>query len=139
MIVVTRQERLRFCAQLGSHELILDQPLNGGGDDAGPTPLDLLGAGIGGCVALYVHKFLDTRGVADDGLRVEVIQHTARNPHRIERFEVRIVVPPDMPDVYKPMIESIARVCPVYNTLARGSEVTVTVDAPVLEQSAALR
>ena len=129
MIVVTHREGLSFTAQIGDHALVLDQPVRGGGDDAGPQPLDLLSAALGGCVALYVHKFLDTRGVADEGARVEVNAHQARSPHRIERFEVRIVLPPNVPAVYKPMIESVARICPAYNTLSAGSEVAVTVES----------
>lgn len=128
MITVTHEEGLRFAAQLGGHTILLDQPLHGGGDDAGPQPLDLIGAALGGCVALYVHKFLDTRGVSDRGLQVEVVQHTARNPYRIDRFEVRITVPANVPSVYKPMIESVARVCPAYNTLAAGAEVNVAIE-----------
>lgn len=128
-IVVAHLEDLQFRVQVGLHELILDQPGRAGGDDAGPSPLDLLGAALGGCVALYVHQFLETRKIDTEGLRVEVKQLTVRDPHRIARFEVNIVIPEDVPATYKPLIEAVARICPVHNTLARSAEVTISVES----------
>ena len=130
-IVVTHQAGLRFAAQVGAHELILDQPLRGGGRDAGPSPIELLGAALGSCIGLYVHKFLVARKLADEGLRIEVTQHSARDPHRIAKFEVHIILPGEIPPVYRPMVESVARVCPAYNTLAGGAEVVITIETPV--------
>jgi putative redox protein len=138
-IVVTHQAGLRFAAQVGSHEIILDQPLRGGGHDAGPSPIELLGTALGSCVALYVHKFLVARSLSVEGLRVEVTQHSVRSPHRIARFDVHIVLSSDVPLLYRPMIEAVARVCPVHNTLSPCSEVTVAVlfESPRLELAGA--
>lgn len=129
-IVVTHRSGLQFTAAIGAHQLILDQSAAGGGEDAGPSPIDLLGAALGSCVALYVHKFLEARHLRTDGLRVEVLQQTVRNPHRIARFDVRVIVPEDVPALYMPMIEAVARVCPVHNTLATSAEVAVAVESP---------
>jgi putative redox protein len=130
-IVVRHQAGVRFSAQVGAHELILDQPLRGGGEDAGPSPIELLGAALGACIALYVHKFLVARKIADVGLLVEVTQHSTRNPHRLSCFNVHILLPPDVPALYRPMIEAAARVCPAYNTLVRSAEIRISVEAPV--------
>ena len=127
-IVVTHQAGVRFAAQIGRHELVLDQPFRGGGDDAGPSPIELVGAALGSCVALYVHKFLVTRNVSAEGLRVEVTQHSVRTPHRIARFDVHIILTDQVPPLYRPIIEAVARVCPVHNTLSPASEVLVTVE-----------
>ena len=128
-IVVTHQDGRRFAAHVGAHEITMDQPKGGGGDDSGPSPLDLIGVALGGCVALYVHKFLETRGIAEGGLRVEVTQHTARDPYRITRFDFRILLHDAVPTVYRPMIETAARVCPAYNTLARSAEIVIAIPA----------
>ena len=128
-IVVTHRTGLQFTAAVGRHELVLDQSVAGGGHDAGPSPVDLLGVALGSCVALYVHKFLGARHLPTEGTRVEVTQHSVRDPHRIARFDVRIIVPAAVPVVYRPMLEAVARVCPVHNTLARSAEITVAVEA----------
>jgi ribosomal protein S12 methylthiotransferase accessory factor len=131
-IVVTHQAGVRFAAQIGVHELITDQPFRGGGRDAGPSPIELFGAALGSCIALYVHKFLVTRGAADEGLRVEVTQHAVRDPHRLARFDVHIMLPDGVPPLYRPMVEAVARVCPAYNTLVRSAEIAITIEAPAL-------
>jgi uncharacterized OsmC-like protein len=131
-IVVTHQDGLRFAAQIRSHTLVLDQPERGGGQDAGPSPVELLGASLGSCVALYVHKFLAARHLPTDSLRVEVAQHGAQDPHRIGVFELRIILSDEIPAFYRPMIEAVARVCPAHNTLAHGADVRVAVEFPAL-------
>jgi putative redox protein len=130
-VVVTHQSGVRFAASVGRHEIILDQPLRGGGHDAGPSPIELLATALGSCVALYVHRFLVARGIDAAGLRVEATQHAVRAPHRIARFDVHVFLPDDVPPLYKPMIEAVARVCPVYNTLVRAAEITIAVEAVV--------
>lgn len=134
-IVVRHIDNLRFSTRIRSHELIVDQSEKGGGRDSAPSPIELLGASLGSCVALYVHKFLLTRGLPTDSLEVEVVQHSAQNPNRIARFEVRVRLD-DIPAVYRPMLEAVARVCPAHNTLAHGAEVRVTIDVPVLAGTA---
>ena len=131
-IVVTHQDGLRFAAQIRSHTLIVDQPERGGGNDAGPAPIELLGASLGTCVALYVYQFLVARHLPTGSLRVEVAQHGAQNPNRIAQFEVKVVLSDEIPDVYRPMLEAVARVCPAHNTLAHGSDVKVGIEFPAL-------
>ena len=130
-IVVTHEAGLRFLARVGGHRLILDQPIRGGGDDAGPSPIELLGTALGSCIALYVHQFLMARHIMSEGLRVEVTQHSARNPYRVVRFDVHIILPENVPAFYNPMIEATARVCPAYNTLAGSAEVVITIESSV--------
>jgi uncharacterized OsmC-like protein len=91
----------------------------------------VLGASIGSCVALYVHKFLAARDLPSQGLRVEVVQHAASTPTRTGSFAVRIILPESIPVVYRPMLEAVARVCPVHNTLTHGAEVRVALDIPI--------
>jgi putative redox protein len=128
-IVVTHESGVRFAAQIRSHRIVVDQPLRGGGEDLGPAPIELLGASLGTCVALYVQQFCHARELAYEGLRVEVEQHGAANPSRVGRFVVRVVLPCELPDHYAEMLERVARSCPAHNTLTSGAEVTVLVEA----------
>jgi uncharacterized OsmC-like protein len=124
-IVVTHEGGVKFAAQIRSHRIVVDQPPRGGGEDGGPSPIELLGASLGTCVALYVQQFCQARGIPHDGMRVEVEQTGATNPNRIGRFVVRVVLPAEVPEHYASMLERVARSCPAHNTLARGAEVAV--------------
>jgi len=127
-IVVTHEGGVKFAAQVRSHRILVDQPLRAGGEDAGPAPIELLGAALGTCVALYVQQFCHTREISHDGMRVEVEQQGAANPNRVARFAVRIVLPAGVPERYAEMLERAARSCPAHNTLARGAEVDVRIE-----------
>ncbi|MEO5566921.1 MAG: OsmC family protein [Gemmatimonadaceae bacterium] len=130
-IVVVHDRGARFAAQIRSHTVHVDQPLQGGGDDSAPTPLELLAASLGSCIALYVRKFLVARDLVTEGLRIEVSQEIAQRPHRVSRFVIQVILPDDTPAVYRPMLEAVARVCPAHNTIAHGAEMQIAIALPV--------
>lgn len=127
-IAITHEGGLQFAAQVRSHRIVVDQPVRSGGDDAGPTPLELLGAALGSCVAFYIHQFCQSRGLSSAGMRVEVEQYGAQNPHRVGEFAVRVVLPAALPEPFAAMIERVVRSCPAHNTLEHGARVTVEIE-----------
>jgi len=135
--VVTHVSGLRFSARIRSHTLIVDQTLKGGGEDSAPTPIELLGASLGSCIAFYVHQFFLARQLPTDGLRVEVAQHGAKNPARISSFDVRVILPDNVPPRERELVERLIAACPAHNTLRYGAEVSVAVEAAVLEMEQA--
>jgi uncharacterized OsmC-like protein len=67
-------------------------------------------------------------------MRVEVETVAAANPNRIGRFMARVVLPTELPPQYADMIERVVRSCPAHNTLARGADMTVSIEtSPRLE------
>ena len=127
--VVTHLEGACFAAQIRSHTIIVDQPAHAGGEDLGPMPLELLGASLGTCVALYVQRFLQVRSLQSEGLRVEVSERKVKDPARVAEFEVRVVLPATLPGHYAEMLERVVRSCPAHNTLTLGAEVSVWIEA----------
>jgi uncharacterized OsmC-like protein len=124
-IVVTHDAEKRFTVAIRDHRIVVDQPVHAGGGDAGPGPLELLGASLGACVAFYVQQFCHARLLPFAGLRVEVEQSSAPNPARIARFHVRVTLPGSVPAAYLPMLERVVRSCPAHNTLTSGADVSV--------------
>lgn len=90
-------------------------------------PIELLGASLGTCVALYVQQFLQSRHLPFEGMRVEVETRGATNPGRIAEFVARVVLQEPVPSEYAELLERVARSCPAYNTLVHGAEVRVDV------------
>jgi putative redox protein len=129
-MIVTHEGGMKFATQIRGHRLVVDQP-HGAGADEGPTPIELLGASLGSCVALYVQQFCHARGLPYEGMTVEVEQRGAQNPGRIGKFEVKVKLPQELPGQYAEALQRVARSCPAHNTLAHGAEVAVEVEAPV--------
>ncbi len=129
-MVVTHEGGVKFAAQIREHRLVVDQPLGAGtGENAGPMPIELLGAALGTCVALYVQQFCASRGLPHAGMRVEIQTRGAQNPNRIGLFEVKVVLPEAVPPQYAELLERVARSCPAHHTLVEGAEVAVQIES----------
>jgi putative redox protein len=126
--LVTGEGGLRFTASIRGHQVHTDQPLNAGGEDSAAMPLELLAASMGTCIALYAHQFCAARGIAADGLTVEVGYETAKGPKRISRFDVGVLLPEGFPDQYRDAVERAVKSCPVHNTLSHPPEINVALE-----------
>jgi uncharacterized OsmC-like protein len=131
-IIVTHDEGVQFSAQIRSHRVVVDQSHRGGGVDAAPSPIELLGVSLGTCIAFYLQQFCVARRLPFEGLRVEVEQQAVKAPNRIARFDVHVVLPPDFPAMYVAAIKHVVKTCPAHNTLARGAQVDVVVESVAL-------
>ena len=134
--VVTHISGVQFSIGIRSHEIIVDQTFAGGGNDSAPTPLELLGAALGSCIAYYIHRFFHTRGLPADGIRVLVSENRVQNPSRIDSFSVEVELPCDVPPQYAPLLRRVIHTCPAHNTLAMGAKIDVKFKAPAPEAAA---
>jgi putative redox protein len=126
LAVITAEGGLRFSAEIRGHRVPTDQLPWAGGEDTAVTPLELLGASLGTCIALYAHQFCTARGIDATGLGITVGYETAKAPKRIARFDVQVSLPPDFPGEYRQAMERAIKTCPVHNTLLHPPEIGVT-------------
>jgi putative redox protein len=114
-----------FSVAFRGHQLLTDQPERAGGTDCGPTPLELLGAALAGCVALYVHKYCEKHDLVAEDLAIEVKPVWRENPGRIGRYETIVHIPESIPHEHHAGIEQAAQSCPVHHTLTHAPEMTM--------------
>jgi uncharacterized OsmC-like protein len=114
--------------QLGSHELLFDQPSSVlGGEDRGPSPLDALAAAVGACAHYFAAAFLHARQLSPETLRVEVEAEKVREPSpRFGKLSIHVVLPAGVPGHYLPQIERAVRNCPAYGTLVHPPDVELS-------------
>ncbi len=124
-ISVTWERDARYRVAMGRHTLILDQPEADGGSDTGPSPAELLPAAMAGCVAYYVGIFLQSRDLPTAGLEVEIDTHSAENPYRLGRFDLRVKLPSGVPAKYRPALERAAGACTIQHTLMHTPEINL--------------
>jgi putative redox protein len=129
-IMVRHDGGTRFIASVRDHEIVTDQMEHHGGANTGPTPLEALGAALGSCIALYVQQFCETRELPYAGMKIEVRQKNEKNPNRVGKFAVTLVMPEQIPEQYAAMLERVVQSCPVHNTLVEGAEMTVDILVP---------
>ena len=117
--------------RLGSHELTFDQPAAvPGGEERGPSPLDVMVASIAACAHYYAAAYLHARDLPTDALRVDVDSEKERTPvSRIGRLTMRVSLPEGLSDRHRAGIERAIKTCPAYGTLLHPPIVELAVDA----------
>ena len=66
-----------FEVRVRGHRFVVDQPLEAGGQDTGPTPTELFVASVAACVAHYARSYLRRHHLPTQGLRVRADFGTA--------------------------------------------------------------
>jgi putative redox protein len=115
----------------GHHRLVADEP-RPIGDDAGPTPYDLLLGALGACTSMTVRMYAERKRWPLERVRV-TLQHSrihARDCAEcetsngwIDHIDRRIEVTGDLDETQRQRLLHIAERCPVHQTLT--SEVRI--------------
>jgi len=116
----------------GRHRLVADEP-RPTGDDAGPTPYDLLLAGLGACTSMTVRMYANRKGWPLERIRV-TLRHSRIHAEDcaecetekglIDHIDRDIELTGDLDDEQRQRLLNIAERCPVHQTLT--SEIHTT-------------
>jgi putative redox protein len=128
MTVVVRggAGELRQDVQAGRHRLIVDEPVDAGGSDAGPTPYDLLLAALGACTAMTLRIYARRKGwpLNDVEVRLRHDRIHARDcadcdtkEGRLDRVQREILLLGPLDESQRARLLEIANRCPVHRTL----------------------
>ncbi len=115
----------RFRADCRGHSVIIDQPLEDAGSDAGMTPPELFAASLGGCIGYYVARYCQQAGIDTGGLTVDCDWSVADKPHRMGAMAVYIALP-GLPEKRRKAVERAASLCMIHATLQHPPEVRIT-------------
>ena len=113
------------------HKVICDQPVDGGGEDAGMTPPEFLLASLGTCAMYYAANYLKIHQVAADGMRVRVEADKASGPARLSVFRIEVELPEGLSEKDVEGARRAAEKCLVKNTLLMTPEIELTVRSAV--------
>jgi len=97
-----------------------DAPLDNQGKGEAFSPTDLVGAAMGSCMATIMGIYARTKGIALEGLRIEVSKEMTPPPRRIGRLTTDIWMPAGL--ARDPGLEEAALTCPVHRSLAAEME-----------------
>jgi putative redox protein len=116
------------------HYLTADEPLAYGGTDRGPSPYQLLAAGLGACTAMTIRLYARRKGWPLAQVMVEVTHdkvHAQDGAHctdgdKIDRFTRRITLEGKLDTPQRVRLIEIADRCPVHRTLSGASRIDTT-------------
>ena len=113
---VTRAGTLRQTVQVREHQFTVDEPTDQGGDDSGPSPLELLAASLASCTAITMEMYAQRKGWDIGGVEV-ACEYTPAERGCPTRFNLVIRLPDDLPEEQVEKLRIIAAKCPVHRTL----------------------
>ena len=125
LITVSRKGEREYSVSLRGHRLTSDMSEKEGGDDAGPSPIELLGCSLGACIAMMVQNYCDQKGYTDGQVDVSLTLELADRPKRVAGFVVDVELPADVPENRMAAIRRIAEHCPVHETLTNPPRVDI--------------
>ncbi|HWE45677.1 MAG TPA: alpha/beta fold hydrolase [Caulobacteraceae bacterium] len=124
----------KFQVQVSVHgvRFLADEPAEVGGLGSGPSPYELVAAGLGACTAMTVRLYADRKGWPVRRTRVSVRHDKVSGAVPTDQFTRRIGFEGDLDAEQTAKLFEIAEKCPVHRTLESGSTViTEPLPAPV--------
>src|SRR6266496_5033684 len=116
--------------QIRGHRLTVDQPVDAGGADLGPTPTELFVASLAACVGFYAGRFLRRHSLAAEGLRVDCqATMSGGRPARVESISLRLDGLPMLADRQRAALLAVVEHCTVHNSIRQAPEVEVELAA----------
>ena len=127
-VTVEHLSGLKFQAEARGHVIVGDQPTGNGGEDAGMHPQEWLLAAMGHCVAFYVYKYCETRGLDTSGLRITASAHKSKEkPLHMEGFQIDIHMAVPLEKRHCKGLERAANSCIIHHTLEHANEIRTIV------------
>jgi putative redox protein len=108
--------KLEQAIAVREHRLTADEPADQGGEDAGPSPQELLAASLASCTAVTIEMYAERKGWDIGDVMVEVDYEPAQRGSPT-RFVMDVRMPKELPEEQRERLMQIAAKCPVHRTL----------------------
>jgi putative redox protein len=109
----------------GGHTLVMDEPADQGGDDAGPSPTRAVAAALAACTAITVEMYAEHKDWELGQVEVEV-EYSYGPASTMQDIVVTLRVPTPIDDEQRTKLLTIAGKCPVHRALRGETEVTIS-------------
>jgi putative redox protein len=106
----------RHTVQVRDHQLMVDEPLDLGGQDAGPDPQELLAVSLASCTAITMEMYAARKGWDIGHVEVDV-EYSPAERGCPTKFELVMRLPEELPEEQVERLRAIAAKCPVHRAL----------------------
>jgi putative redox protein len=114
--VARQREKFTHDVKAGDHTFTVDEPVEAGGQDEGPSPQELLAAALASCTAVTMEMYAQRKGWDTSGLEVDV-EYTPAERGFPTRFDLLLKMPAHLDEEQIDKLRVIAAKCPVHRTL----------------------
>jgi putative redox protein len=107
---------LKHEVEIRGHRVLADEPKDHGGEDAGPSPQELLAASLASCTAVTIEMYAQRKGWDLGEVVVDVDYEPAQRGSPTS-FAMTVRLPKELPEEQRQKVMQIAAKCPVHRTL----------------------
>ena len=117
---------LQILVGAGPIRFAADEPVAQGGLDIGPTPHDLVAAGLAACTAQTLRLYASRKAWPLGAVHVEVThsRNATETPH--DTFHRVLTLTGNLDETQRQRLFEIAEMCPIHRLLTAGSAVITT-------------
>lgn len=117
----------RFDLHIRDHKVTADQqPVSGGGIDAGPTPAELFVASLASCIGYYASRYLQHHLLPTEGLAVTAsYEMSTDGPHRIASIGIQVRPPASLPPQRLSTLLAVVANCTLLNSIEQAPRVDI--------------
>jgi putative redox protein len=106
----------RHLVSVRTHDVVVDEPQDQGGEDTGPDPQEMLAVSLASCVAITVEMYAKRKGWNIGDVECEVGYEPAQRGSPT-KFNLVLKLPKELPEEQRDRLMQIAAKCPVHRTL----------------------
>ncbi len=125
-ITVKHRTAQSFDIDIRGIRLLSDEPVVLGGEDEGPTPTELMIAGLAACAAEEGLRYLTSTGLPFQPLAVEADFTWDMASERVATVKLAVTLPPDLSDSDVTAVEAAMLSCPARKMLTQPPGVEYT-------------
>jgi putative redox protein len=123
--------------KVGNHNMVADEPVSYGGNDFGPSPYELVSAGLSACTAMTVQMYVKRKGWDLEHIEVHTnyekthaidCENCDEQSAKIDTFQREIKLIGSLDEKQKKRIMQIADKCPVHKTLSSEIQIVTTLN-----------
>jgi len=107
-------------------ELITDAPADNMGKGETFSPTDLVAAALGTCILTVMGMKAQSMGIDLTGSTIVVDKEMASGPRRIGRLATSLVIPHQIANRDRKILEAAAFTCPVHKSMSSKVEMPIT-------------
>jgi putative redox protein len=122
-VAETGAGRFQVKVEAGGAVLMADEPVSVGGLASGPTPYELVAAGLGACTVMTMRLYADLKGIPLERGSVEVRHEKRAGETPADVFERTLRLDGLLDEDQRRTLFAIADKCPVHRTLEAGAQV----------------
>ncbi len=120
-VVRDQSAPMRHEIQVGGFTIAADESVEAGGEGSGFTPHDLYDAALGACKALTVLWYAKRKGIAVEGIEVNVERDASQERAGLYRLGTTLALSGNLTATQREELLQVAQKCPVHKLMTQAT------------------